>query len=377
MKVLLLCPRFPWPPISGDRLRATIWLSSLGSEMNVAVVSPPGEVPTRAPARFYPAMPSAAHALAGAMRVVAGAPVQSLLAARYDWRSAISRALDDFGSFDATIVLLSRLDSCVGHLLPRGVHVLDAVDSLRRNMAERERASGPASRWFWREETRRIARVELDARRRYDHVLAVSEEDASDLGGMAISNGVAIAPLTSAPRTYDFGFWGRLAYFANADAGRWLIDEIWPAIRARRPEATLIVGGAAAPKRIRDAHGRDGITVQSPFADIASFARNIRVAVFPVRFGTGQSCKVLEAAEAGCGIVATTKALRALDPLRASSFVADDAAGLAKACLALIEDDAKRAKASAALRQTVETHFPREDAFERLAALVRRVDAAA
>jgi glycosyltransferase involved in cell wall biosynthesis len=346
--------------------------------MNVALVAPPGRVPAHAPpASYYRAVPSAAHGLGGALRVLAGAPVQSLLAARYDWRGAISRALDDFGSFDATIVVLSRLDSCVGQLLPPGVHILDAVDSLRRNMAERERRSGPATRWFWREERRRIARVEREAGLRYDHMLAVSDDDAQELGGTTISNGVEIAPLTSAPRQYDFGFWGRLAYFANADAARRLIDEIWPAIRARRPGATLIVGGADAPKRIRAAHGREGITVQSPVPDMAAFARNIKVAIFPVLFGTGQSCKVLEAAEAGCGIVATPKALRALDPLRASSLIADDTAGLATAALALVEDDARRAAASAASRRTVETSFARAEVFERLLALIRRAEAAA
>src|SRR5436853_5323730 len=114
MNVLILSSRFPWPPFSGDRLRATIWLSALEHEGNVALVAPPGRVPGDAPRfRFHPAAPSPGAALAGALRVLGGAPVHALLAAPYDWGRAIESARNDVGELDATVVLLSRLDPWV------------------------------------------------------------------------------------------------------------------------------------------------------------------------------------------------------------------------------------------------------------------------
>lgn len=360
VNVLLLSSRFPWPCFTGDRLRAAIWLAALEKHANVALVSPDGIVPHDAPHfRFHPAARSLRRAIAGAMR---GTPIHALLAAPFDWAGAIERAQHDLGEFDATIVLLSRLDPWVRPHLPRGLHVLDAIDSLRGSMLERAKEASPLTRWFWRAESRRVARAEQDAIAAYDRVVVVSATDSVELDALAISNGVSIAPLHDIPRTFDFGFWGRLAYFANADAAAWLLDDIWPAIRAQRPNATLIIAGADAPARLRAAHGRDGIVVQSPVDDIAALARRIGVALFPVRYGTGQSNKVLEAAEAGCAIVATRIAMRGLPELERHTLIADDAASFAAAAL-----DAHPTKE---LRAIVETTYARQTTLDRLKTII-------
>lgn len=370
MNILLLASRFPWPPFTGDRMRAQVWLDALDHHANVTLIAPPGSFAPRA--NFYPAVPSATRALGGALRVLRGAPFQSLLAARYDWTSAIARAQRESGPFDATIVILSRLDAVVREQLPRGMRILDAIDSLARSAAERAREGSPLTRWFWRAETRRMQRVERSAAHAYDRVLVVSDEDASELNARVIPMGVTIAPLTHAPRAFDFAFWGRLAYFANADAASWLLDEIWPVIRKRLPQATLLIGGADAPRAIRKMHGRDGITVQSPVPNVAALARNVKVALFPVRYGTGQSNKVLEAAEGGCAIVATRKAMRGLDALMPHAAMADDAHTLAQHAIAALTQSN-----GLALRRVVETQYARQSTHEQLVALLQRAEAAA
>jgi glycosyltransferase involved in cell wall biosynthesis len=346
-------------------VRAAVWLAALQNEATVALVSPEGIVPPDAPRfRFYPAARSVSRGFAAAFRVFAGAPFQSLLAAPYDWSAAIAQAQRDLGTIDATVVLLSRLDPWVRPSLPAGLHVLDAIDSLRRSMEERSRESSPLTRWLWRVEGARIGRAEANAVRFYDRVVVVSEEDCEELAAIAISNGVEIRPLEEQPRTFDFAFWGRLAYFANADAASWLIQDIWPRIRAERPEAKLLIGGADAPPAIRAADGRDGIVVQSPVADIAALTRSVKVALFPVRFGTGQSNKVLEAAEGGCAIVATKHAMRGLERLTPHASVADDASGFARAAL--------DAKPGTALRTAVEANYSRAATLQRLLEVVKR-----
>jgi len=366
MKVLLLSPRFPWPPFTGDRLRATIWLTALAREHEVTLVSPPGVVPESAPRiEFRPARRSIKSAVTGAMRVLRGAPLQSLLAAPFDFASEMH------GDFDATIVLLSRLDACVRDSLPQTFRIFDAIDSLGRSMDERAREASPLLRWLWRVEAKRVKQVEATASLAYDRVLAVSIDEAHELRGEAIANGVAIAPLGNAPRSFDYAFWGRLAYFANRDAAAWLVDELWPAIRAQRPNATLLLAGAEAPAGLRALHGRDGITVQSPVGDMAMLARQVKVALFPVRYGTGQSNKVLEAAEAGCAVVATAKAMRGLDPLQPHAFIANDTPSLVRGALAALSSDSKP------LRAIVETTYARETTLARMAALLDRAEAAA
>ncbi|HEX6094976.1 MAG TPA: glycosyltransferase [Thermoanaerobaculia bacterium] len=389
MNVLLLSSRFPWPAYSGDRLRATIWLEAL-REANVALVAPPpdagssellgflgvprgGGAPRSSeelrgteelPHRFYPAKRSLTHGACAVVRTVRERlPWQSLLAAPHDWNGAIAKARADFGSFDTTIVILSRLHPWIP--AAEGMRILDAIDSLARNMNERARAAPPWTRWIWRAEEKRTARAEEGIARAYDRVLYVSD-DETGAHGVAVSNGVRIRPLESRTRKYDFGFWGRLAYFANADAARWLVDEIWPAIRAIRPGATLVIAGADAPAKLRRAAESQGITLLSPADDIPALARDIRVAILPLRYGSGESTKMLEAAEAGCAVVATGRGVRGLPELAKHATIAEDAQALAREAVgALTEADTE-------LRRLVVQHYAREATLEKLRALVRK-----
>jgi glycosyltransferase involved in cell wall biosynthesis len=361
MNVLVVSARFPWPAYSGDRLRATVWLDALRST-NAVLVAPPGHAP--AGIRFHPARRSFAYAVRGLVKTLTkGLPWQSLPSALYDWNGAIARATAAHGPFDATVIILARLDPWID--APQGTRILDAIDSLARNMHERARAASPLMRWVWRAEERRTAIAERDMAERYEHLLFVSEEEAGTRG-IAISNGVRIRPLDAKPRRYDFGFWGRLAYFANADAAQWLIDEIWPAIRKLRPNATLVIAGAAASPKIRQAAEHAGITLLSPVEDMPSLARDVRVAILPLRYGSGESTKMLEAAEAGCAVVATARGVRSLHALAAHARVAEDAQSLAREAVGLLDDTTSGAQ----LRTIAIERYSREATLARLASLV-------
>ncbi|HET8773026.1 MAG TPA: glycosyltransferase [Thermoanaerobaculia bacterium] len=361
MNVLLISSRFPWPAYSGDRLRTTIWLSAL-QQANVALVAPPGDAPPQV--RFYPAGRSLASGARAVVRTLRDSlPWQSLLAAPYAWDDAVASARRDFGSFDATVVILSRLHPWIP--AAEGTRILDAIDSLARNMHERARAASPLTRWIWRAEERRTARAEAEIERAYDRILYVSGDETGERG-LAISNGVRIRPLEPRERRFDFGFWGRLAYFANADAAQWLVDEIWPAIRALRPAATLVIAGADAPRALARAAQRAGITFLSPVDDVPVLARDVRVAILPLRYGSGESTKMLEAAEAGCTVVATARGVRSLPELAQRAAIAEDAPAIARAAVDAL------AKPDTELRRLVVQHYSREATLEKLSALVRR-----
>jgi hypothetical protein len=360
MNVLVVSSRFPWPSHTGDRVRAGIWLEALAPHARVALVAPAGAVPPSSRGfQFFPAQPSLPRGIRGAATVLRrGLPLQSVLAAPFDWQRAIADAQRELGPFDTTIVILSRCDPWVRASLGGGLRILDSIDSLRRNTEERARAASPFMRPLWRHEERRLARAERDLGVAYDRVIVVSDDETREFGGAAtaIANSVRIAPLDMrAPRRFDFGFWGRLPYFANADAARWFVDEIVPALRARHPSAAIVLGGAEAPRALRDAAERAGVVVESPVDDVASFARNVRVAIVPMRYGSGQSSKLLEAAEAGCAVVTTPQALRGLPRIAPHVAVGSDAASIASAAVAALTNDA-----NGALRDAVETYHSRD-----------------
>lgn len=377
MNVLVISTRYPWPPFSGDRLRATIWLEALSAGANVTLVAPappPADTPPTVPFAFHPAERSVLHTLPALLRVAReGLPLHTLLAAPYRWREAIAAAESARGPFDATVVILSRVEPWVRTSLPRGVHILDAIDSLAVNMEERARHSSPLTRWLWRIDERRSAAAERKHAAAYSRVLLVSEAEAhAHARTEAVTNGVRVRPLHTGPRRFDFGFWGRLAYFANDDAARWLIDEIWPFIRAAYRSATLVIAGADAPAWLRRAAtAQAGITLLSPVSDLAAVARDTSVAILPLRYGSGESTKMLEAAEAGCAVVATARGTRNLPALAHHAMIAEDASSIAHAAIALLRDDTQRTLRAAGLRSAVAEHYSREKTLARLLQVAR------
>jgi glycosyltransferase involved in cell wall biosynthesis len=370
VRALVVASRLPWPPITGDRLRATLWLEALAGKADVTLVAPPGTAPAAVP-RFTRVAARRSHVqLAGAavLVVARGLPATALLAAGRDWAGALARA---GGPFDVAVVVLARTDPWVfPHLRARRT-VLDAIDSLAANLAERARHVGGPAAWAWRLESARTARLEAGAARRYDRVIVVADSEASRFGGAGtvVPIGVDVRPEGHEAHDFDVGFTGRLAYFANRDAARWLLDGIWPRIRAAVPAATLLIAGADAPSFVRRRHGRDGITVISPMADPAALLRRVRVALLPLRFGTGQSVKALEAAEASCAIVATPAGVRGVGPLAAAAVVAECPDELAARVVELLRDEARRREAGGQARAIVIAGFDRRNACARLAAI--------
>ena len=371
-RVLLVNSRFPWPPITGDRGRTIAWLEALTPLADVTLVAPAGDVPAGAPPfRFVPAGRSADRLAVAAMRTLAeGLPATALLAAGYGWPKALREAENEGGPFDVAVVLLARLDPWVSRHVRAPRRILDAIDSLAANLEARARAVGGVRARLWRWEGARTAGLERDAGARYDRVLVMADEERAAFGerAEAIAHGVRIEEHGAGERDFDVGFWGRLAYFANRDAAELLLNEIWPRIRAQRPAATLLIAGADAPRFVLRRDGRDGITVISPMGDRAALLRRVRVALLPVRYGSGQSTKVPEAAEASCALVATPEALRGLDALAADSLIERETDRLAARVVELLADPAGAAARGARLRAVAEREFSRAAACRRLAA---------
>ncbi|MEW6336340.1 MAG: glycosyltransferase [Acidobacteriota bacterium] len=373
MRVLIVSSRFPWPPYTGDRLRACVWLQALAGRASVTLVAPPGVVPAGVGGFTHVRAPASVTALvaAAATSVGRGLPATALLAAGRDWRSALAAADAVGGPFDVAVVLLARTHPWVfRHLRARRV-VLDAIDALGANLEERARAAGSVASRLWSVEARRTMRLEREAAPRYERVLVVAEDERAAFGGNAeaVPHGVDVLPITDGQRDIDVAFWGRFAYFANLDATRLLLEEIWPRVRAARSGATLQLGGAQAPGWIRDLDGSEGITVLSPLGDRAAWLRRVKVAVLSMRYGTGQSNKAMEAGEGGCAIVSTSAGVRALPDLAAVSALADDPERIAAEIVALLSDDARRRRAGGQARRIVETVYDRTAACARLAAL--------
>jgi glycosyltransferase involved in cell wall biosynthesis len=154
-------------------------------------------------------------------------------------------------------------------------------------------------------------------------------------------------------------FSGNLGYFPNVDGVVWFAREVLPRIRAEVPSASLTIAGARPARAVRQlAALGPHVAVLGPVPDLAPHIARASVAVAPLRAGSGQSLKVLEAMACRTPTVATR---RAVDGLAVEDgthlLLADDVEEFARQVVRLLRDRALAERLAAAGRALVEARY--------------------
>lgn len=144
-------------------------------------------------------------------------------------------------------------------------------------------------------------------------------------------------------------FTGALDTTPNVDGAMWFCHKVLPLVRAEVPGIQVDLVGARPTATVLALSILSGVTVHPDVADIAPFLAASRVAVVPLRIGSGSRLKALEALAASRPVVGTTIGLEGLD-LRPNQQVlaADDAAGFAAAVVRVLRDDTLASSLAAA-----------------------------
>jgi GT2 family glycosyltransferase/glycosyltransferase involved in cell wall biosynthesis len=163
-------------------------------------------------------------------------------------------------------------------------------------------------------------------------------------------------------------FVGGFRHTPNVDAVRWLVQQILPRVRARRPDVELHVAGADLPPELR-ALGGDGVHWHGHVADLGPLLRECRLSVAPLRFGAGVKGKINQALAAGLPVVATTCAVEGMGLVDGvDALVADDADAFADAIVRGYGDDDLWRRLAAGGLENTRRHFSPDVARQALAA---------
>lgn len=277
-------------------------------------------------------------------------------------RRALGAAIDGAGAADLVCVEYIGL----APLLPeyRTAPWCLTLHNLPSEMARHAArlAPGRRQRAMERLEERNSRRVEQWAARAYDLTVAVSAQDAALLGGHAavVPNGVdterlRASPVPAQPRVL---FTGALHTLPNREGVDWFCRQVWPAVRARVPDATLDLVGARPTAQVRDLAAIDGVAIHADVADVQPFLERSRVAVVPLRIGSGTRLKALEAMASGRAVVGTTIGVEGLDVTSGEQLVIADAApDFADAVVRCLTDGDHAARLGAAGRALVQRRY--------------------
>ncbi|MGH7337030.1 MAG: glycosyltransferase family 4 protein, partial [Myxococcota bacterium] len=140
------------------------------------------------------------------------------------------------------------------------------------------------------------------------------------------------------------GFLGTLQRSANAFGLRRFVQEVWPLVLERAPEAELVVAGVGAPPDlVAELAAAPRVRYLGEVDDIEAFYAAASVFVAPILIGGGIIVKVLDALTAGAPVVTTTfgnEGIRAV-PGR-DLLVADDFGEMAAGITGLLRDPSRR-----------------------------------
>ena len=213
-----------------------------------------------------------------------------------------------------------------------------------------EVASNPVSRWYFGLQHARMAHYERAACRAADHVVAVSEHDArifrERYGVTSVSDvptGVDIQYFDPAPFAARVPgrlvFTGSMDWMPNADGITWFTEQVWPRVRAAKPDATFTVVGRNPPAAVQAlATPGSGIEVTGSVPDVRPYLGAGSAFVVPLRIGGGTRLKIYEAMAMECPIVSTTVGAEGL-PVKHEEHLrlADEAADFAAQCVELLD----------------------------------------
>jgi glycosyltransferase involved in cell wall biosynthesis len=229
-------------------------------------------------------------------------------------------------------------------------------------------ARSPVERLFARTQAPRVRAVEAVLARSASGLSCVSSRDADalrKLGARAVPlvvpNGVDLeryAMRAAQPSGETVFFVGDLSWPPNAEAVRWLRDDVWPELERLRPGASAEILGRGAPADLAPSASSDGFRFLGEGGDTRPHWERAAVAVVPLLAGGGTRLKILEAAAAGVPVVATPVGAEGLELEAETEIrVRGGARVFAEAVAALLADPAAARRQAEAARARVEGRY--------------------
>jgi len=200
-------------------------------------------------------------------------------------------------------------------------------------------------------------RLESEYLPMYDDLLVTSEQDRRITGrGTVYPNAVGEVAMPVVARRDEIAFSGNLEYEPNITAVRWFYEAIWPEVRRLSPGFIWRLVGRNE-HAVRSIVGADpSVALTGPVTDAVSEIARARVAVVPLRSGSGTRVKIIEAWAAGVPVVSTAIGAEGLPGVHGEHLlIADSPTGFARCIERVLGDQGLARRLGAAGRRLYES----------------------
>jgi len=400
--VLFLCHRIPFPPNKGDKIATYHRLKYLNEHYNVVLGC---FIDDKNDFQYVPNVEALCDELhvvdlcnksnltTGVASLLKGKPVSTHF---YDSESMQSW-VDDVISRKG-IERLYAYSASASQFIEHGKYaplkrVLDMTDVDSDKWRQYALKKPVYSSWIYSRESNLLRAYEQNILSKFDAVTLVTAEERELFKQMSsptqhkkiftLENGVdteyfdinANYDETDKPSVeHEFiCFTGAMDYWANVDAVVWFAENVWPEIRAQKPNLHFYIVGGNPSNAVSALANIDGIVVTGRVVDVRPFVAKSLLCVAPLRIARGVQNKILEAMSMSKAVVMTSMGQEGIElPSEQYAMVIDEPKQQAKSILTLIDDDEERDKLGDINRQWILSRYSWDSALSFLSELLER-----
>lgn len=328
-KILVVCPRVPYPLTGGAKIRIFNIAKILSKEHEVDLlivdespidntrISPLRDIFGEVTLFQFPRYRFRLNALKG---IFSTRPLQT----HYFTFSAVSSWLDENeGDYDLFFPITIRVTQYLrGREVPT---MLDFTDSISQTYLDISDGLSFPKSLIYRIDGVRARSYERQMMDIFEHSIITTKADKENIESENSFTNLSVFPNGADPQylTQDASpigsepwitFVGKMDYYPNEDAVIYFSNEIFPIIRKHNPNAEFLIVGVSPTARIQKLDRESGIRVTGFVEDPKEYLIKSRVVVAPLRYGGGIQNKVLNAMALGKSVVTTPLGATGINP---------------------------------------------------------------
>lgn len=392
LRILIVAPSLPYPPIWGFGIRVNQFLRLLARTHDVSLLTyeePEEQDKVAAVEKLGVTVHTVLRPKSterGKRRAQLSSIVSKL---SYQRRSVHSRAmqakLDELDAIDPFDVIQIESSQLAGFdFSPRSVLILDEHNIEYELLYRMYRTEGsPMRRFYNRLEFMKFKREEIRSWQNVSGCVMTSAREqkivktlAPDTPTIVGANAVDVEyfrPSATPRNRHALVMTGLMHYRPNIDGALYFVNEIFPLILASRPDMVFCIVGAGATDELKRLAG-PSVVVTDTVPDVRPYVHDAAAFVVPLRMGGGTRLKVLEGLSMEKAVVSTSVGCEGIDVVHGEHLlVADDPRAFADAVLKVTADDDLAGRLGRQGRTLTEAHYKWEAVVDRLETFYRHL----
>lgn len=390
MKVLLISPYIPYPPITGGKVRVYNLLKKLSQKHEIVLIcllkNPDEfkdvEILKKQGFEIYPVLRRKAWSVQNLFRT---------LFTKYSFLTVVNNFSSETENLILEVIEKEKPDLIHLETFYMAQSLLAVRDKINipillakvdveaqvyfRNAQQKK---NPILKLLGFIDAKKMLNYEVDVCQYFDQVTFASDVDRKLLGKYLNKKKISVATdlIPNGVDTKHYKptnvskyqkptivFLGNFRYFANTDAAFYFVKNIWPLI-TKKIDAHLYIVGPLLPKGIQQMLSNDVAKLNSENITVTGFVEEETkkeilskswISVAPIRIGSGTKLKILESMAIGTPVVATQVGIEGIEAVNNQSvIIADSPFRVSTEIVKLLKNPQTRQKLSRNARRLME-----------------------